>query len=391
MRPADKKAPAMLQHGEGQTSEAVNLSNGVDSIQPTNCCQAPARDDRAARSAPEGAPALPGGPEGGAAALPRLKKNNSITEAANALRQHPPKMIHKVDGPRIWLNLPDGTQQRFGPPTQNELKKNFALEKNIEYMANHFGIERLGFLTLTFADNVTDFKEAQRRFNSFCTNVIRKNFKAWVVVVEPQKRGAVHYHLVVVCHTDVRTGFDFTTFRECQQEYKTNGKTAHFYALLRQYAMAAAPELRHLWAHLRDIAGNYGFGRCELLPIRSNAEGIAKYVGKYLEKGSQFRGKQFKGARMVRYSRGWRAVSQTFAWLDTGREWRKLVAQLAHILGCDSLDAICERLGKKWAYQALSLLKGFRDVTPLELAIVLGGQIRPLDLKSKNYIKYLIY
>ncbi|QYY35265.1 replication endonuclease [Ruficoccus sp. ZRK36] len=371
-----KKAPAMRQHGEGQTSEAENLSNGADYIRPTSSCQAPARDDEAARSTPEGVPALPGGPEGGAAALPCLKKNNSITEAANALRQHPPEMVHKVDGPRIWLNLPDGSQRRFGPPTQGELKKNFALEKNIEYMANHFGIERLGFLTLTFADNVTDFREAQRRFNSLATNILRKNFEAWVIVVEPQKRGAVHYHLVVVCRSDIRTSFDFTAFRECQNEYRTNGKTARFYALLKQYATTASPELRHLWAHLREVAGHYGFGRCELLPIRSNAEGIAKYVGKYLEKGSQFRGEQFKGARMVRYSRGWRAVTQTFAWLDTGREWRKLVAQLAHILGCDSLDALKERLGKKWAYHALNLLKTFPDATPLELAVVLGGIIR---------------
>ncbi|MBC2595640.1 hypothetical protein H5P28_15335 [Ruficoccus amylovorans] len=143
-------------------------------------------------------------------------------------------MIHKVDGPRIWLNLPDGTQQRFGPPTQGELKKNFALEKNIEYMAHHFGIERLGFLTLTFADNVTNFREAQRRFNSFRSNILGKNFEASVVVVEPQKRGAVHYHLVVVCRSDIRTGFDFTAFRECQNEYRTNGKTARFYALLKQ-------------------------------------------------------------------------------------------------------------------------------------------------------------
>jgi hypothetical protein len=87
-----KKAPAMVQHGEGQTSEAENLSNGVNSIQQSNRCQAPARDDRAARSAPEGAPALPGGPEGGAAALPCLRDNNSnksdLPSSGSSLVEH---------------------------------------------------------------------------------------------------------------------------------------------------------------------------------------------------------------------------------------------------------------------------------------------------------------
>lgn len=62
----------------------------------------------------------------------------------------------------------------------------------------------------------------------------------------------------------------------------------------------------------------YGFGRAELLPIRSYAGGIARYVGKYLEKGSQFRGEQFKGARMVRYSRG--LPSATIS-LGSSRGW----------------------------------------------------------------------
>lgn len=118
-------------------------------------------------------------------------------------------------------------------------------------MGKLYRVERLGFLTLTFADNVTNFREAQRRFNSLATNILRQHFEAWVVVVEPQKRGAVHYHLVVVCRTDVRTGFDFTAFRECQNEYQTHGKSACFYALRQRYASAAAPELRKLWSELR--------------------------------------------------------------------------------------------------------------------------------------------
>ena len=183
----------MRQRVEGPTPEPENLSNGVDDAQPTSGRQALSGAAGAARSAPEGAPALPGGPEGGAAALPCLEYNNSIIAAANDLLPHLPEIVAKFDGKRVWLNLEDGTTQRFGPPTKAEIKKSFALVENLRHMGKLYGVERLGFLTLTFADNVTNFREAQRRFNSLATNILRQHFEAWVVVVEPQKRGAVHY------------------------------------------------------------------------------------------------------------------------------------------------------------------------------------------------------
>jgi hypothetical protein len=246
--------------------------------------------------------------------------------------------------------------------------------ENLKHLVKLYGLERLGFLTLTFADNVTDFREAQRRFNSLATRILRACFVNHVVTVEPQKRGAVHYHLVVVCQSDIRTGFDFEAFTQCQQEYRTHGKTARFYVLKQKYTSTAAPKLRHLWRHLRGVMDRYGFGRAELLPIRSNAEGIARYVGKYLEKGSMYRGEQFKGARMVRYSRGWRAVSQNFAWRESGQSWRKLIAEVADLLHCKNMEVLRKRLGRYWAYKALSIFKAFPDVTAREIADVLVGE-----------------
>jgi hypothetical protein len=53
------------------------------------------------------------------------------------------------------------------------------------------------FLTLTFADNITDLKKANYLFNQF----VKRASYAWpgfeyVAVPEFQKRGAVHYHLL---------------------------------------------------------------------------------------------------------------------------------------------------------------------------------------------------
>jgi len=53
------------------------------------------------------------------------------------------------------------------------------------------------FLTLTFAENITDLKTANYIFNKF---ILRMNYKypdfEYLAVPEFQKRGAVHYHLL---------------------------------------------------------------------------------------------------------------------------------------------------------------------------------------------------
>ncbi len=54
------------------------------------------------------------------------------------------------------------------------------------------------FITLTFADNITDLKEANAIFKKFILRLKykQKNFK-YLAVPEFQKRGAVHYHLLI--------------------------------------------------------------------------------------------------------------------------------------------------------------------------------------------------
>lgn len=62
------------------------------------------------------------------------------------------------------------------------------------------------FVTLTFADNVTDVKYANSVFHCFVNN-LKKRVKSdfvYIAVPEFQKRGAIHYHLL--------TNIDYTDF-----------------------------------------------------------------------------------------------------------------------------------------------------------------------------------
>ena len=185
-----------------------------------------------------------------------------------------------------------------------------ALAWNVAHLVDRYGLEHLGFLTLTFADHVTDVREASRRLNSLASHVLNARYLAWIRVLERQKSGRIHYHLVVVVSSDIRTGVDFRAF-----------KTGDY--------RSAGPVLRAEWAFWRRSAKLYGFGRTELLPVVSSAEAISRYVGKYLGKHLDARLEADKGARLVSTSKGARFASTRFSWASTGQRWRLQVHSFA--------------------------------------------------------------
>ena len=233
------------------------------------------------------------------------------------------------NGEEVWLGGLSSSEKRSG----------YALTQNLAYLAKLHGLEKLGFLTLTFRQNLTDPRKAQRKFNSLATNVLRDLFVEYICVVENQKRGAIHYHLVVVCKEDIRTGVSF-------DEIATG-----------RYA-SASPELRQLWKELREIMPKYGFGRSELLPVKSTVSGICNYVGKYLTKASAYRDKHMKGACLIRYSTGWRVARVNFAWHSSGaKEWRRKLQVFGEATGCSELSELKKVHGRYWPTRFMSTLR----------------------------------
>lgn len=214
-----------------------------------------------------------------------------------------------------------------------------ALSWNVANMCKKWGLEHVGFLTLTFADHVLDPKEAQRRFNSLATHVLRKRYPAHIAVLERQKSGRIHYHLLVVLPDDIRTGIDFDAI--ANGDYKTANKA-----------------LRLEWAFWRKTAPVYGFGRTELLPIKSDADAMGQYVGKYIAKGHACRTEADKGIRLVRYSGGARMATCKFAELTQGpTEWRAKVCTFVRQMSAAypsrrirDMDDLAFHFGKRWAY-----------------------------------------
>ena len=214
-------------------------------------------------------------------------------------------------------------------------KQAHCVRENVERFVREIGINNIGFLALTFPDNLMDPRQAYQRFRSFNNNFFSKSefFGEWLCVKERQKRGAWHYHLLVDCKADIRTGFNWTKFYS--KDYSE-----------------VSPYLRQIWATLREVLPRYGFGRHELTPIRTNAQGISTYMAKYLFKNFHNRLPEDKGLKLYTSSSKMGSSVPKFSWLtDNSKQWRKNVKFLANfVLRSDDYYSLQDAYGKKWAF-----------------------------------------
>lgn len=232
------------------------------------------------------------------------------------------------------------------------------VEKLIGYAPS---VGHVGFFTLTTKDT-TDKKEFSRRWNSMNTHYWSQSphFGHWIGCFEQQKRGAWHLHILAVLHYDIRTGVDFEAFE--QGRYSS-----------------ASPYLRSVWRDLRGACLRYGFGRHELLPVKSNAEGMARYIGKYVSKHIGQREEAAKGKRLTTGSQGWCKNSVRFAWnTDGSKEWRRKVKTFAACLGINGEAGLYFKLGPNWAYRHADAIYNVDDLVQSlgrEIAVLHGESL----------------
>ncbi|MFA6546643.1 MAG: hypothetical protein WCS99_19660, partial [Limisphaerales bacterium] len=281
--------------------------------------------------------------------------------------------------PCLFVTTASGNEP---PPLPGPRRKQAqALTDNIKWMAETFGNEHIGFLTLTLGDvdaggrfrNLRNRKEAQRRFHSLLTNEIARRYRCGVTVTERHRNGGIHFHLVVVCREDIRGDIDFAA---CFPPKDIWGRPQY----APDYATANAA-LKREWAYWRRTAKHYGFGRHQLQPMRSNGEALGRYLGAYLRKDWDHRLPEDKGARCVRYFGHWSRVeplkgqrkaappcNARFGWLTPrARAWREMLKQVVLVLrykGADISESnIKEVIGKRWAWRMGKLFEAVQFET----------------------------
>lgn len=269
-------------------------------------------------------------------------------------------------------------------------KTAFILSESVQKLCRIHGIDRVAFLTLTFADHILCPREAQRRLNILLTAVIKPRYGEYTGVLERQKSGRIHYHLLVTMPFDCRTGADFDAFSK--GDYRSASKA-----------------LRNEWRFWRITPRKYGFGRTELMPIKSTEEAVGRYVGKYISKSISASNESNtadidKGVRLVRYSTGARAGTSHFTFVSKKSEsYRSALKILVDVINKQMGFAISEInelkyfFGPRWQYafrfaiadMALviaALNQGNIDISKIDFADMfeLKHRFCKYELASKN-------
>lgn len=106
----------------------------------------------------------------------------------------------------IVYNLKDAWEKTKIPtnikkenPKRGKIKKfSKTSKRRLQGLLSKLKRQHLLFVTLTYAENMTDNERAKSDLDNFSREVNRRNKKIWFVwKMEYQERGAIHYHLLV--------------------------------------------------------------------------------------------------------------------------------------------------------------------------------------------------
>jgi hypothetical protein len=165
------------------------------------------------------------------------------------------------------------------------------------------------------------------------TNFVRRLWKSGVWVRERQMRtGNWHGHALVDVGFEIRRDFPFEEVS--QRNYRNVDQ-----------------RVRDLWKQLREKAPRYGFGRTELLPIKSYSEWAIKYLTSYL--GKALFSEKTVGEEKARLFGMWGCVRSAYSRFDwvSGRIVRKKKAWLSWAHGFVGEDDFSLRYGNRWWFR----------------------------------------
>jgi hypothetical protein len=227
---------------------------------------------------------------------------------------------------------------------------------SIEEAAKKYGQDRLAFLTGTTGADLSR-QEFERRYNSLNTNVLTKRYVGVIKAVQRQPNtGHLHFHDLVVMNEGeaVGGGIDWDIAKAAYDAHKAGDYSTEY--KLWMASLRDNPQGRQLgsewdyWWH--DAPKRYGFGRCEMLPLRTSPQQAARYMAGYMLKGLAGRIPEDKGKRLVDYSKSLRIGTSRFVFNSPGGAIRrKKLERLAIGQGVFGIADMKARFGAKWSYK----------------------------------------
>jgi hypothetical protein len=202
------------------------------------------------------------------------------------------------------------------------------------------------------------------------TNFVRRLWKSGLWVRERQMRtGNWHGHALVDVGFEIRREFPF------EEVAKRNYRNVD-------------GRVRDLWKRLREKAPCYGFGRTELLPIKSSSEWAIKYLTSYL--GKALLSEKSMGEEKARLFGIWGCVRSAYSRFDwvSGRMVRKKKAWLGWVHGLPDEEAFSKTYRGGWWFRLGEPL--MRVILPEDwYQIRRNGSLEWDDLGGESYEKDL--
>lgn len=197
-----------------------------------------------------------------------------------------------------------------------------ALEQNALALIDRNGLNFIAFVTLTFKKRLSN-PEIARRLKSLRNGVLDRFFNGkWLWVRGRFTGGGTHFHLLVVCSENIRSGFDF---RERKLRRMPSANEA----------------LRKVWTFWREKAAKYAFGRAHTLPVRLR-EAVAGYMARHVA----CRPPANKGVRFVGCPKAAQVHTARFSFVfGKSRLYRK---EAARLFGNLSLAEVKKKHGRYW-------------------------------------------
>jgi hypothetical protein len=191
-------------------------------------------------------------------------------------------------------------------------KKAYALQQNILSLEHYWKANRLLEVCLTLSEDLPN-REAQRRLNSFLTNVIRLCSLLYVRVTGRTRKGQIHFHITIAL-----------------SEYCGKRKSGK-------------ERLASIHKMFRASARTHGFGRTTVARVK-DIEAWSIYLARHID---QSRLRSDTKLRRVSYSSSFKRVcTPKFSWTSPfATRWRRAVAEVAEQHGYNASDP-----SRKWIW-----------------------------------------
>ena len=253
-----------------------------------------------------------------------------------------------------WSNQPVQTMHH---------RRAAAIEINIEYFIEKTGIDHVGFITLTFKGDRHP-SEAVRCLQKLTKkDAFREFFPHWTWVMSFGENGRTHFHVLVACSFNIRTGFNVETYeglRALNDQVYAEGRSmsAEEFALYRRLKKTETTNeaLKRVRKRLRSMLKSSDFnGRFELTPILKSKEAISGYMKKNYISAVRARHQRFPGVHVTGASRNRPKVwDANFALLSSPGRFR--YSKIGNALGIQDLEEMRKWLGNRWSFYLMPVI-----------------------------------